>query len=201
MGLRRPFRIVGRFFARRRVRHMGRRCNLWDRWGGLPGRKKSGRPRNGPGSALVGEARRKKARVLDGRRMLQKRLPWVAVGGGRFATAPSRLRASKGVEAWFVGAGRGACGSARLSVAGKAALNDYHSPVCVHPVQARLNACPLPARACIVLPRAAPQSMRPREPREPDTAEDAGGQTDHLGQAYKGGLGKAERPFASPRLS
>ena len=27
--------------------------------------------------------------------------------------------------------------------------------------------------------------MRPREPREPDTAEDAGGQTDHLGQAYK----------------
>ena len=30
--------------------------------------------------------------------------------------------------------------------------------------------------------------MRPREPREPDTAEDAGGQTDHLGQAYKGGL-------------
>ena len=56
-------------------------------------------------------------------------------------------------------------------------------PVCVHLVQARLDACPLPARACIVLPRAAPQSMRPREPREPDTAEDAGGQTDHLGQA------------------
>ena len=31
---------------------------------------------------------------------------------------------------------------------------------------------------------------RPREPREPDTAEDAGGQTDHLGQAYRGGLRK-----------
>ena len=58
-------------------------------------------------------------------------------------------------------------------------------PVCVHLVQARLNACPQPAGACIVLPRAAPQSMRPREPREPDTAEDAGGQTDHLGQACK----------------
>ena len=29
---------------------------------------------------------------------------------------------------------------------------------------------------------------RQREPREPDTAEDAGGQTDHLGQAYRGGL-------------
>ena len=27
--------------------------------------------------------------------------------------------------------------------------------------------------------------MLAREPREPDTAEDAGGQTDHLGQAYK----------------
>ena len=62
-------------------------------------------------------------------------------------------------------------------------LNYYSSPVCAHPVQARLNACPHPAPACIVLPRAAPQSMRPREPREPDTAEDAGGQTDHLGQA------------------
>ena len=49
---------------------------------------------------------------------------------------------------------------------------------------------PPPARACIVLHRAAPQPMRPREPREPDTAEDAGGQTDHSGQAYRGGLGK-----------
>ena len=47
---------------------------------------------------------------------------------------------------------------------------------------------PLPAGACIVPPRAAPQSMRPREPREPDTAEDAGGQTDHSGQAFQGGL-------------
>ena len=79
--------------------------------------------------------------------------------------------------------------------------NQLLFPVCVHPVQARLNACPQPAGACIVLPRAAPQSMRPREPREPDTAEDAGGQTDHLGQAYKGGLRSAERPFESPRLS
>ena len=35
--------------------------------------------------------------------------------------------------------------------------NHFLFPVCVHPVQARLNACPLPARACIVLPRAAPQ--------------------------------------------
>ena len=58
-------------------------------------------------------------------------------------------------------------------------------PVCVHPVHLPFRPCPQPARACIVLPRAAPQLVRPREPREPDTAEDAGGQTDHLGQAYK----------------
>ena len=73
--------------------------------------------------------------------------------------------------------------TALASQAGKARPNYYSSPVCVHPVQARLNACPRPAGACIIFPRAAPQSMRPREPREPDTAEDAGGQTDHLGQA------------------
>ena len=68
---------------------------------------------------------------------------------------------------------------------------------CVHPVEARLDACARPGGACIVLPRAAPQLVRPREPREPDTAEDAGGQTDHLGQAYKGGLRKG-RPFHKP---
>ena len=55
---------------------------------------------------------------------------------------------------------------------------------------APLPPLPPPARARIVLPRAAPQPMRPREPREPDTAEDAGGQTDHSGQAFQGGLGK-----------
>ena len=62
-------------------------------------------------------------------------------------------------------------------------LNNHSSPVCVHLVHPASRPCPPPAPACIVLPRAAPQSMRPREPREPDTAEDAGGQTDHLGQA------------------
>ena len=65
-------------------------------------------------------------------------------------------------------------------------------PVCVHLVHPSSHACPLPARACIVLPRAAPQLVRPREPREPDTAEDAGGQTDHLGQAYKRWLEEEE---------
>ena len=56
-------------------------------------------------------------------------------------------------------------------------------PVCVRPVHPRPRPCHRHAGACIVLPRAAPQTERPREPREPDTAEDAGGQTDHLGQA------------------
>ena len=84
-----------------------------------------------------------------------------------------------------------------LSRSAETSLNNYSSPVCVHPVQARLNACPPSAPACIVLPRAAPQPMRPREPREPDTAEDAGGQTDHSGQAYKDGLRRG-RPFHKP---
>ena len=67
-------------------------------------------------------------------------------------------------------------------------LNSYYPPICVRLMYRRPRPCPAPA--CIVLPRAAPQSERPREPREPDTAEDAGGQTDHLGQAYRGGLRK-----------
>ena len=76
-------------------------------------------------------------------------------------------------------------------------LNSYYPPTCAHPMERLSHACPHPARACIVLPRAAPQSERPREPREPDTAEDAGGQTDHLGQAYKRWLEKG-RPFHKP---
>ena len=48
-----------------------------------------------------------------------------------------------------------------------------------------------PACACVYSsPSRRTPVGRPREPREPDTAEDAGGQTDHLGQAYKGGLRK-----------
>ena len=69
-------------------------------------------------------------------------------------------------------------------------LNNHYLPdLCPShvPTPPRL---PPPARARIVLPRAAPQPMRTREPREPDTAEDAGGQTDHSGQAFQGGLGK-----------
>ena len=69
-------------------------------------------------------------------------------------------------------------------------LNNHYLPgLC--PSCARADPpLPPPARARIVLPRAAPQPMRPREPREPDTAEDAGGQTDHSGQAFQGGLRK-----------
>ena len=52
-----------------------------------------------------------------------------------------------------------------LSRGAETALNDYYSPVCVRPVQARLDACPHPAGACIVLPRAAPRSAAARTPR------------------------------------
>ena len=80
----------------------------------------------------------------------------------------------------------------------KTRLKVSYSPTCVHPVQAPIRPCPQPAPACIVLPRAAPQLVRPREPREPDTAEDAGGQTDHLGQAYRGGLRRKRFPRKPP---
>ena len=70
-----------------------------------------------------------------------------------------------------------------LSRSAETSLNNYYSPVCVRLVYSPSRPCPQRAGACIVLPRAAPQLVRPREPREPDTAEDAGGQTDHLGQA------------------
>ena len=61
-----------------------------------------------------GEEQRKKARALDGRGMLQKCLPRADVPRVAAAWLP-RLRASKGAEAWFVGAGRGACGSGPAS--------------------------------------------------------------------------------------
>ena len=80
-------------------------------------------------------------------------------------------------------------------------LNNHYLPdLCPShvPTPPRL---PPPARARIVLPRAAPQPMRTREPRAPDTAEDAGGQTDHSGQAFQGGLEGRGDPPPSPRLS
>ena len=108
--------------------------------------------------------------------------------------APARPRAPKpGLLARAVGI----AAQARPSSAGKARLNNHYPPTCVHPVHPPSHACPRPAPACRVLPRAAPQPMRPREPREPDTAEDAGGQTDHSGQAFQGGLRK-KRFFHKP---
>ena len=52
-----------------------------------------------------------------------------------------------------------------LPVGSETRLNYHYPPTCVHPVQARPDACPLPARACIVLPRAAPRSAAARTPR------------------------------------
>ena len=100
--------------------------------------------------------------------------------GAGFLRYTGRRKAGAGGH---VGIAACRCGSG-VGVLGKLPKQSLF-PVCVHPVHPPSHACPHPAPACIVLPRAAPQSMRPREPREPDTAEDAGGQTDHLGQAYK----------------
>ena len=111
-----------------------------------------------------------------------------SAGGGRLACAPPRAQGRRSPACW-----RGPWGfaaQARPSSAGKARSNNYSSPICVRLMYRCPHACPRPVPACIVLPRAAPQPMRPREPREPDTAEDAGGQTDHSGQAFQGGLRK-----------
>ena len=156
----------------------------------------------------------RRPRVRSDRRRPQRRLLWAAA-----ALPPRRSTAGAQGPGW-----RGAVGTCSSDVSAGAARpcglslgadgpmraagwsasqggnapKHLLSPVCVHPVQARLNACPLPAGACIVLPRAAPQSERPREPREPDTAEDAGGQTDHLGQACKRWLEKGCEVFHKP---
>ena len=62
--------------------------------------------------------------------------------------------------------------SAPLPVAAEAAqaslencLNSYYPPVCVRLMYRRPHACPAPAPACIVLPRAAPRSAGARTPR------------------------------------
>ena len=44
-------------------------------------------------------------------------------------------------------------------------LKNHYFPICVHPVHVPIHACPLPASACIVLPRAAPRSAAARTPR------------------------------------
>ena len=103
------------------------------------------------------------------------------MGGAEPGDVGDMGRAGLGMQGelarWAAAVGGGSPRSAETS------LNNCYSPVCVRPMERPSHACPRHARACIVLPRAAPQTERPREPREPDTAEDAGGQTDHLGQA------------------
>ena len=138
-----------------------------------------------PGTAWPGEVRARRRSPRFGSRL---RALHICVGRLRYRRAcGAPVRACSAAAA-----GPGARGGTETR------LNYYSSPVCVHPVHPPSHACPHPARACIVLPRAAPQSMRPREPREPDTAEDAGGQTDHLGQAYKGGLRRKRFPRKPP---
>ena len=71
----------------------------------------------------------------------------------------------------MMGEGRGAADRARAASRDRAVrrlwagqpprpencLNNYSFPVCVRPMERPSHACPRPARACIVLPRAAPQ--------------------------------------------
>ena len=150
-----------------------------------PGPGKPGCLRGGPVVRTFGERGgvRKRASLMGGGRCnaacLGQRPPGLRAPARPRAPKPDLLARAVGIAA-----------QARPSSAGKARLIYYYPPVCVHPVHVPIRPCPRPAPACIVLPRAAPQPMRPREPREPDTAEDAGGQTDHSGQAFQGGLGK-----------
>ena len=101
-----------------------------------------------PGAAGPGEARACRRTLRYGSWLRAQHILWVANAMGGLA------------RRW--------CGLARPAaadpeppypchVSGKDALNNYFSPVCVHPVHAPIRPCPPPARACIVLPRAAPQ--------------------------------------------
>ena len=198
MGLRGPFRIAGHFFMRRHARHMGRRGQSVRPLGRPPGPGKPGRLRGGPVVRTFGEGgRRKRACALDGRGMSQRRLPRADVPQAAAAWSP-RVQGRRSPACW-----RGPWGlrpRPGLPRPGKRPKQPFFPNLC--PSCARADPpLPPPARARIVLPRAAPQPMRPREPREPDTAEDAGGQTDHSGQAFQGGLeGRGDSP-PSPRLS
>ena len=189
--------MAGHFFARRQARHMGRRGRSVRPVGRPPGPGKSGRLRGGPvvrtfgegggvggRASLMGGGRRNAA--CRGRTFRGRRPPGLRASARPRAPKPGLFARAAGIAA-----------QARPSSAGKARLINHYPPVCVHPVHAPIHACPRPAPACIVLPRAAPQPMRPREPREPDTAEDAGGQTDHSGQAFQGGL-RRKRFFHKP---
>ena len=201
MGLRGPFRIAGHFFVRRHARHMGRRGRSVRPVGRPPGPGKSGRLRGGPVARTFGEGGgvRGRASLMGGGRCNAARLGRTFRG-----RRPLGLRASarpRAPKPGLFARAAGPAARARPSSAGKARLKIYYPPICVRLMYRRPHPCPAPAPACIVPPRAAPQPMRPREPREPDTAEDAGGQTDHSGQAYKGGLRKAAKSFTSPRLS
>ena len=88
--------------------------------------------------------------------------PGRAAGRLRVAASQCPFRDSR--ERWPP-----ACRAQAASPASRACwetrLNTYYPPTYVHLVQARLNACPPPAPACIVLPRAAPRRAAARTPR------------------------------------
>ena len=85
--------------------------------------------------------------------------------GGRWRSAGRRGGAGRSERPWPP-CWRGlAQGQPRPSLAGKPAQPNHSSPVCVRPVERPPRPCARPARACIVLPRAAPRNAAARTPR------------------------------------
>ena len=74
-------------------------------------------------------------------------------------------RGSRSRPGRFEGPGRAQAAGRPASQARETRLNYYSSPICVRLVYSPSNACPHPAGACIVLPRAAPRSAAARTPR------------------------------------
>ena len=94
--------------------------------------------------------------------------------GGRTGVLGGGLYRCRGWRAWAGRPGRAPRSSASLrpqrpgrsgTGAPETRLNFYYPPTCVRLVDSPSYACPHPAGACIVLPRAAPRSAAARTPR------------------------------------
>ena len=127
MGLRGPFGVVAASSRDVAPGTWGGGAELWARWGGRPRLRaapasragKVGCPRGGPGDRACGKRRGVRKRALDGRGMLQRRLPWADFPWATATWLP-HLRASKGAEARSVGAAVALAAQARPSMAEKA---------------------------------------------------------------------------------
>ena len=109
------------------------RCSHFRGGGGVGGR-----------ASLMGEGRRNAA--CRGRTFRGRRPPGLRASARPRAPKPGLFARAAGIAA-----------QARPSSVGKARLKIYYPPVCVRLMYRCPHACPRPAPACIVLPRAAPQ--------------------------------------------